>query len=127
MSTNSIHNLNGQPPVFAEHAEERYNERTPVADPVPILDAYHQSLIAYIEDDCKARLYPPYNILFIKRGQVIKTELVADYDRLSVPCAMWCDECGKPFRSDIRCKWCDSPVEGTVSDGAVTLIQKGGK
>lgn len=127
MSVNSFHRPDGQPPVFEQHAEERYQERVPVRNPIPIYDAYHRSLRTQIQDDCEARVYPEYDIIFVKRGKVIKTELVADYDRLTVPRAMWCDHCEKPFETDLRCPWCDAKITGSKSDGVINVVQGGGE
>lgn len=127
MPVQSYHAVSGQPPVFAQHAEERYQERTPVENPIPMLDAYHQSLRCTIEDDCKARVYPEYDIVFVERGSIVKTELIADYDRLTVQRAMKCSECGKPFETALRCPYCDSPIKGSQSDGVVNITIPGGK
>lgn len=127
MSVRSYHAVSGQPPVFAQHAEKRYQERTPVNNPIPIREAYFNSLRCSIEDDCKARVYPEYNILFVERGSVVKTELIADYDRLTVQCAIKCDECEKPFETDLRCPYCDTPIEGHQTDGLIDIHVLGGE
>lgn len=127
MTVQSFHAVDGQPPVFAQHAEERYQERTPVENPIPMIEAFHKSLRCTIEDDCEARVYPKYDIIFVKRGAVVKTELVADYDRMTVQRAMWCDEYGKPFKSDLKCPYCGAPIEGHQTDGVINITFAGGE
>ncbi|WP_411963775.1 hypothetical protein [Haloferax sp. YSMS24] len=127
MSVQSFHAVNGQPPVFEQHAEERYQERTPVENPIPMHDAYFKSLRCTIEDDCEARVYPAYDIVFVKRGSVVKTELVADYDRMTVQRAISCEGCGKPFETDLHCPYCGTPLEGQQTDGVIKITFAGGE
>lgn len=127
MTVQSFHAVSGQLPVFEPHAEKRYQERTPVENPIPMYEAYHQSLRCTIEDDCEARVYPKYDIIFVKRGAVVKTDLVADYDRMTVQRAIWCADCGKPFKTALRCPYCEKPIEGRQTDGVIEITITGGE
>lgn len=116
------------PPIIP-HAEERWQKRTPVNEPVDIGIAWKKTIIVGApEIDCDiARLYQPYDLLIVVREGVIKTVLYADHHRLETEGFIYCVHCDcliDPCKIDRTCTQCDEPITGSRTGGGMTIRLK---
>lgn len=117
------------PPINRPHAPEMWEERTPAEIS---LEEGWKAAIPVRAPECNARftrLYAPYNVLFVVRGGLLRTELIndgrIDTEGLSVCSA--CDELYDPLRASRTCPWCDAVLPDQRTTGGVTLVSGGGQ
>lgn len=115
-----------QPPQITDHARARWASRTPVPDPVALRHAWSRGFEVQASevDGETVRLYPPYDILLVKRDGVLRTVLNANYDRLDATGYAKCSECGclhDPLTGS-KCRWCGAQ---TTARGGITVSHGG--
>ena len=111
---------------ISDHATARWAARTPVATPIGLRHAWATGLVMQAPevDGDEVRLYPPYDLLMVKRGGIIRTVLHADYRRLDATGYQRCHECGDlhdPLTGS-ECQWCGTTTEMV---GAITISYGG--
>lgn len=71
-------------------------------------------------EDARTRLYAPTDALLLRDGARVVTVLYVDYERLSAPDLIWCEDCGCATTlagSPTVCEWCETSLDARRSDG----------
>jgi hypothetical protein len=115
-----------QPTTITGHARCRWATRTPISDPVALRRAWSKGLdVEAPEVNGEAvRLYPPHDLLLVKRDGVLRTVLNADYSRLDATGYAKCSGCGcldDPLTGD-ECSWCGASLD---LPGGITISRRG--
>jgi len=129
MFAHYTHDKSYVPPINQPHAREMWEARTPAKKS---LEEAWRAAIPVRAPECNAtytRLYAPYNMLFVVRDGLLRTELNndgrIDTEGLSIcPC---CEELIDPLRAQGHCPWCKATLPSRQTTGGVTLVSGGGQ
>lgn len=115
------------PPINRPHAPDMWEDRTPAE--ISLEEGWKRA-IPVRAPECNAtftRLYAPYDILFVVRDGLLRTELNND-GRIDLEGLSTCSECNDlydPFRAGGTCPWCDAVLPSRRKTGGVELVVGG--
>ncbi|WP_200530886.1 hypothetical protein [Halorubrum sp. LN27] len=115
------------PPINEPHAYEQWEARTPAE--ISLEEGWRAAIPVHAPE-CNAtftRLYAPYNVLFVVRDGLLRTELNNDgrIDTEGLSTCPSCEELIDPLRAEGNCPWCDAVLPNRQTTGGVTLVTGG--
>ena len=113
------------PRINRPHAPEMWEARTPAEIS---LEEGWKAAIPVRAPECNARftrLYAPYDVLFVVRDGLLRTELHSDH-RTDLSGLLPCTACGDPVDPVLteRCPWCDAALD-QLGHGRVQVSRRG--
>ncbi|NHN41830.1 hypothetical protein G9C85_09330 [Halorubellus sp. JP-L1] len=128
MSVNQQQNLDqSHLPRIKPHARTRWAERTPADRPLEVAWRQAQPVDAPAARCSYARLYQPYDALFIVRDGWLRTVLHNDgrLEKDGLVLCTTCDDLIDPIMHD-TCPTCDAEQPASQTSGRITITRRGG-